>query len=139
MRSIKALVVAVFLFVALTSMAARSDRAEAAFPGTNGQIAFASLRTGAHVWLMNPDGSSQTMFNDKAEYEPAWSADGSKLAWIGISGGWDIFTLNADGSDVHNLTSWYSHNDVNPTWSPDGSKIIFRQDALHQLLESLGN
>lgn len=42
-------------------------------------------------------------------------------------GSWDIYVMNADGSDPTRLT----HNqalDKSPTWSPDGQKIAFYSD-----------
>ena len=38
--------------------------------------------------------------------------------------GFDIYTMNPDGSDVQRLTSSPS-NEFEPVWSPDGSKIAF--------------
>jgi TolB protein len=44
-------------------------------------------------------------------------------------GDWDVWTMNADGSDAVNLTSegepaagW---QDAQPSWSPDGTRIVF--------------
>jgi TolB protein len=39
----------------------------------------------------------------------------------------DIFVMNADGSDVTNLTS-HPANDFTPRWSPDGTTIAFLSD-----------
>ena len=50
--------------------------ARAAFPGVNGQIAFASNRDGDdEIFVMNPDGTGQTQLihNTAAEFHPAWS------------------------------------------------------------------
>jgi hypothetical protein len=54
--------------------------AHATFPGANGKIAF--VRAG-DIWTMNPDGTNQVnLTNDSAaQRSPAWSADGSKLAF----------------------------------------------------------
>ena len=59
---------------------------------------------------MNTDGSSQVnLTNDPAsddEY-PAWSADGSKIAYtnIGPNGDPEIFAMDADGSNKHDLSN----------------------------------
>jgi len=59
---------------------------------------------------------------------PSWSPDGKHIAFIG-SGPGDLFVMNADGSQLRQLT----HASVGsaeysarfPTWSPDGRKIAF--------------
>ena len=57
--------------------------ASATFPGHNGRIAFAR---GGDIWTMNPDGSDQVNLTNTpsgTEYQPAWSADGTKIAFVG--------------------------------------------------------
>lgn len=50
--------------------------------------------------------------------EPAWSPDGTKLAFVSDTG---IHVMNADGSAVQSL----NQPGFEPAWSPDGSKIAF--------------
>lgn len=50
----------------------------------NGKIAFASFRDGnQEIYVMEPDGSGQTRLTNYAgvDREPAWSPDGTKLAF----------------------------------------------------------
>ena len=52
---------------------------------------------------MNPDGSNQTRltFHPSPDGDPAWSADGSKIAFnSGRDGNFEIYVMNADGSIV---------------------------------------
>src|SRR5713226_9724202 len=83
------------IFVAIAFV---PSAAHAAFPGDNGKIAFA--RTG-DIWVMNPDGSGQTDLTPggaPASF-PAWSADGTRLAFVRALGGHNqIFVMNADGT-----------------------------------------
>ncbi len=56
--------------------------AEAAFPGANGKIVFASNREGnVEIYVMNPDGCDQARLtnNHATDDDPAWSADGTKI------------------------------------------------------------
>lgn len=57
----------------------------AAFPEGNGKIAFVSYRDGnAEIYTMNPDGSDQQRLTEDpaSDTEPAWSADGKKIAFV---------------------------------------------------------
>jgi Tol biopolymer transport system component len=65
--------------------------------------------------------------------EPAWSPDGSKLAFRSFrDGDPEIYVMNADGSGVTRLT-FHQGLDGEPAWSPDGGRIAFRRS------EFLGN
>ena len=57
--------------------------------------------------------------------EPAWSPDGSTIAFASKrSGSFDLYAVNADGSGTRRLTST-TVDDGQPTWSPDGERIAF--------------
>ncbi len=57
---------------------------------------------------------------------PAWSPDGSKIAFHSNEGGTiDIWTVSLDGKTSYRLTR--SNNiEINPDWSPDGSMIAYQ-------------
>lgn len=44
------------------------------------------------------------------------------------SGDWDVWIMDADGSNQANLTSFQGKDDRGPDWSPDGGKIAFYAD-----------
>ena len=98
------------------------------FPGTNGKIAFTSIRDGnGEIYVMDADGSNQINLtgNPAQDFDPSWSHDGSKIAFMSNrDGNWEIYEMDADGSNQTNLTS-NSADDRVPSWSPDGSKIAF--------------
>jgi Tol biopolymer transport system component len=82
---------------------------------------------GKEIFVINADGSGLRRLtrNTVADWEPAWSPDGQKIAWIRSDGtGADIFVMNADGSDQQNLTP-KPGNRGEPRWSPDGRAILF--------------
>jgi dipeptidyl aminopeptidase/acylaminoacyl peptidase len=56
---------------------------------------------------------------------PAWSPDGSRIAFESdADGDMDIYVMDADGSDVRQLTRNTEH-DEGPVFSPDGTKLAF--------------
>lgn len=111
----------------LTALAASSS-GNAAFPGANGKIAFSSDRDGDYeVYVMNADGTGVTQLtnNSATDFDPAWSPDGTKIAFSSSrdgNSGRQIYVMNADGTGQTRLTNTF---DTNPAWSPDGTKIVF--------------
>jgi dipeptidyl aminopeptidase/acylaminoacyl peptidase len=76
---------------------------------------------------MNPDGSGQVNLTDDDSFNltPAWSPDGTKIAFASDrSGNTEVYVMNANGTGVVNL-SQNPADDRSPTWSPDGSEIAF--------------
>jgi TolB protein len=53
--------------------------------------------------------------------DPAWSPDGTKLAY---SDSGNIYVINADGTGAVKLTTG-TEGDVHPAWSPDGARLAF--------------
>jgi len=95
-----------------------------------------TFNQGRRVWIMNADGSDKHLLfeNPPADlrwgvsYRPAWSPDGTKIAFLGQVGDSNrqtIFIANADGSNLHRLTSLTSGSEHAPDWSPDGTQIVF--------------
>jgi Tol biopolymer transport system component len=65
--------------------------------------------------------------------EPAWSPDGSTIAFASKrSGSFDLYAMRSDGSGTRRLTST-SDEDSQPTWSPDGTRIAFSRGASSRL------
>lgn len=74
------------------------------------------------IYVMNADGSGKTKLtdNDVQDSQPAWSADGSKIAFL--SGGpdnyYEVYVMNADGSAKTRLTKSRQYLNQFPEWSP---------------------
>jgi Tol biopolymer transport system component len=72
-----------------------------------------------------------------AEYEPVWSPDGSKIAFIaGTRSGSHLYVMDADGSNVVQLVELVGSQNggyfPGPTWSPDGIRIAYTTEINYQ-------
>ncbi len=84
------------------------------------------------LYVMDSDGNNITRVTHNIgmhERTPAWSPDGTKIAYsanddLKDSNGWEIFVMNPDGTDQTMLVS-SDAADHYPSWSPDGNKIAF--------------
>ncbi len=130
------------VLLSLVLMLVLAPAATAAFPGRNGLLAVAadtdSSSDTLYVGRLDggglralpspcppgpPDPPWDTCFVDA----PAWSPDGTRLAFSSIRGSQpQIWIVNADGSDLHRVPS---ANGFRPAWSPDGRRLAFSVDA----------
>ncbi len=97
-------------------------------------LVFSSDRIGplSDVFKMNSNGTGITLVagdTNEHETDPCWNPAGTKVAFSKtVSGRWQIFTVNPDGSGLLLITDT-GGNDFRPQYSPDGSKIAFESDA----------
>lgn len=121
----------------LTFNGAPEDRGTSWSPDGR-RIAFHSTRdpggTGHHggnfeIYVMSANGSGQRNITNSPAFDaqPAWSPDGSKIAFNTNRDGGDfeIYVMNPDGTGLRRLTT-SPGEDSGPVWSPDGSKIAFQ-------------
>jgi Tol biopolymer transport system component len=91
----------------------------------DGRLVYTSVADLDHVHLriINADGNGDSRLTNRAAFQPAWSPDGTRIAFVTLDGK-EIFVINPDGTDEVNLTQGLGENDA-PAWSPDGSRIAF--------------
>ena len=113
---------------AIPTVILAAGEAHAAFPGSNGRIAFVSDRDGHdEIYSMNADGTGQTRLTTTGGDFPSFSADGALIAYFNRSTN-GISIMNADGSGRRELTDQSNVDgvtDVSPAFAPDGSKVVF--------------
>jgi Tol biopolymer transport system component/serine/threonine protein kinase len=102
--------------------------------GPEGKIAFTSHEhTTQDIYVINADGTGLTQLTrvGREDTGPAWSPDGSQIAFVsdrGSAEGEAIFVMNAtDGSAQRLLTDGPGH-DGSPAWSHDGTMIAFASE-----------
>jgi TolB protein len=92
-----------------------------------GRIAFARILPplNQEIFRMDATGANVVQITNRsgADYAPAWSPDGSKIAFACSV---EICVMNADGSAIVQRTTGMRAEA--PAWSPDGARIAFHAD-----------
>lgn len=104
------------------------------------RLIYASKKSGRYdIYTCNADGTDERQLTDTDgadESYPIYSPDGSRIAFCASTGDYntpeniktmEIYTMNADGSGVMQLTDNESSDGL-PRWSPDGSRFAFSSD-----------
>ena len=79
------------------------------------------------IWTMDAATGQSRCRRAHNAWQPAWSPDGTRLAFVHKQFPDDdneIWVMNADGTNWRNLTDNNSA-DYQPAWSPDGTKIAY--------------
>ena len=80
------------------------------------------------LWVMNVDGNNKYKLSVYAGIQPAWSPDGTKIAFKCYINGMNICVMNSDGTNVKQLT-FGSGNKHDPDWSPNSRYITFASNV----------
>jgi Tol biopolymer transport system component len=96
-----------------------SDRGDAAFPGVNGRIAYASgdsySYSSAAIWSANADGGSPTVLaSGSGVAAPSYSSDGSRIAFDREGG---IAVMSATGTGIVQLLTGSNSQSSRTEWT----------------------
>jgi Tol biopolymer transport system component len=81
------------------------------------------------VWIQRTSGQKATNLTPDCGEDssgPAFSPDGSQIAYSSQCGGGGLFLVGASGENTRRLTS----DGADPAWSPDGREIVYATEAV---------
>ncbi len=89
--------------------------------------------SGGRIFTLRADGSDRAALTSHShrhhfmyDEQPAWSPDGSRIAFDREGSGLHVYVMRADGSHQHPFVGTQnSREDYAPTWSPDGANLAF--------------
>ncbi|MFY9552042.1 MAG: protein kinase, partial [Thermoanaerobaculia bacterium] len=115
-------------FRRLTNLSGSED-----FPtlSPDGQLLAFVHRSGnkTDIWVQRAGSRKPTDLTldcDRASYSPAFSPDGSLIAYGSRCGAGGLFLMGATGENVRRLTSFGS----DPAWSPDGHEVVYSTELV---------
>src|SRR5215217_7841822 len=123
-----ALIVEAVLVGCAAAVLAVSEKAEAAFSGENGHIAYVRNDGQDHeIYAINGGGGGDIQLTDNAtdDYSPSYSPDGKKIVYMhdGTDDS-ELYTIDVRTGHRVQLTR-NDRDDLYPAYSPDGKKIVY--------------
>jgi Tol biopolymer transport system component len=109
--------------------------AHATFHGTNGRIAYSLDKgSGEQIYTIKHDGTGKRQLThvNGAAVGPDWSPNGRKIVFEvdhPNETGCSIEIMNADGSNIRDLTGNRKGCEMTPAFTPNGRRIVFTHDC----------
>jgi Tol biopolymer transport system component len=91
------------------------------------ELAFTTTND-ADIAVAKVDGSGRRLLmqDSPRDVAPSWSPDGSQIAFFREAGGaFRLYSIQADGTRLHQLGQTTVFVPAPPAWSPDGSRVLF--------------
>ena len=101
--------------------------------GQGDRLTFVSDRSGiASVYIAGPNGEEARAVSpaDKWSQAPAFSSDGSMIAFIGGDGpAWNVYAVDANGKNPHKVAN-AANPGKSPVWQPGGQLLAFESNRV---------
>ena len=112
-------------FESKAPMQGTEDEPESTAPGDENSATL-------EIYVIHTDGTNikQLTHNDVDDGHPTWAPNGKQIAFTGmVDDIYQIFSVNAGGGTVQQLTFAGTGSHYHPTFSPDGKRIIYVSNA----------
>lgn len=96
----------------------------------------------SHLYVMDADGTAlrQLTEGNGSDRNPAWSDDGTRIAFARSGNdGYEVYVMDADGSNVTAVTSVAAESAPSPAWSPDRSMIALDVNGAIHVMSADGS
>ena len=101
-------------------------------PNLTGCLLFVSDREGSSQIFLMTSGTTKQLTDAQGEnYDPSWSPGGNEIAFVSSRDkdiGTQIYVMNQDGSNQHQLGDVQPGNNSHPNWSRADGRLIFQSD-----------
>jgi TolB protein len=113
-------------------------------PSPNGKIVYQSDQAGDpgvnDIYTMDADGKHETRLtnNTTDDAAPVWSPQGNNIAFISDrrGNGYEVYLMNADGSNQRPLRADSPVYAIAAAWSPDGTRLSYESDNNVYIIEA---
>jgi Tol biopolymer transport system component/predicted Ser/Thr protein kinase len=103
-------------------------------------LSFNTTEQEEHLFTVKTDGSNlrQLTNGQNRNRGPRWSPDGKHLAFFSTSSGdWEIWTVDVEGTGLHQVTDLGGQNVAWPVWSPDGKHLAYSEFGVNTYVMDL--
>jgi Tol biopolymer transport system component len=94
----------------------------------SGCVVFARGGPDGGLHVLGASGTPRRLTTMAGDFLPAWSRDGTTIAFERENGDQQLWVIDSRGSQLRRLTA--GRSDGSPTWSPDGSQILFMRGTV---------